>query len=106
MAPKFILVAQDATAEGAEQLGGSFIGLKYDCIKDSISFSFLASFKREGKGGQKIEVKSSSEELGRFKGGKEVLSLRSCLSYIMGIHDPLVMQGKLLQRKTHTVVGG
>ena len=112
MAPKFIAIAGDPGPGEEELIGGAFMGVGYNCGRDQVSFSFPMVYHKKGRGGSKTEMNMTVTEVRRLKQGLGTFSLRTALSYLMGLYDPLGltsplnMRGKLLLRQTHAAAGG
>jgi hypothetical protein len=112
MAPKYIATAGEKPEGPEEKLGGKMLGVGYNCTRDVITYQFSPAYHKKGKGGHKIPVQLTTADLATLRRGEGHLTLKVCLSYLMGHYDPLglvsplLMKGKLLLRRTHSESGG
>ena len=106
MAPKFIIEAGHTGT--TELLGGTVLGVGYQCESDKITFKFPPTFQLKGKGGTRTPVKLSLLELSKLRSGLGTFSLRAAASYVMSQYDPLglvspiSLKAKLLLRRSHS----
>jgi hypothetical protein len=107
MAPKYIVIAGEKGQE--DTLGGAMLGVGYNCASDCITVKFDPIYHKKMRAGVKEEVRLSEGELAELRRGRGSLSLRICLSYVMGQYDPLGLASPLrirqmlLLRRTHRV---